>query len=117
MQLSIPNRALLPRAGPYSHAIVGYGIHWNHLAECTTPARGSCRPSPDICLRISSFCRSSEFSGIGELHLFQVLDGQVSAVNMDVRTSCQSKRVVSTREACPATTVDLPLDEKQLSST
>src|ERR1700722_19667176 len=52
MQLSIPTRSLLPRAGPYSRAIVGYGIHWNHPAECTTPARGSCRPSLDIYLRI-----------------------------------------------------------------
>src|SRR5713101_6795222 len=57
MQLSIPNRALLPRAGPYSHAIVGYGIHWNHPAECTTPARGSCRPLLGIYLRSSSFHR------------------------------------------------------------
>src|ERR1700687_1318986 len=63
MQLSIPNRSLLPRAGPYSRAIVGYGIHWNHPAECTTRARGSCRPSPDICLRISSF-RAFPESGI-----------------------------------------------------
>src|ERR1700688_177012 len=55
MQLSIPTRSLLPRADPYSHAIVGYGIHWNHPAECTTPARGSCRPSLGICLRRSSF--------------------------------------------------------------
>src|SRR6202011_2492557 len=59
MQLSIPNPALLPRAGPYSRAIVGYGIHWNHLAECTTPTWGSCRPSPGICLRSPSFRDSS----------------------------------------------------------
>src|SRR5216683_736217 len=63
MQPSIPNPALLPRAGPYSHAIVGYGIRWNHPAECTTPARGSCRPSPGICLRSSSF-RAFPESGI-----------------------------------------------------
>src|ERR1700722_7209208 len=55
MQLSIPTRSLLPRAGPYSRAIVGYGIHWNHPAECTTRARGSCRPSPEICLWRFSF--------------------------------------------------------------
>src|SRR5437660_12098891 len=55
MQLSIPSPALRPRAGPYSHAIVGYGIHWNHLAECTTAALGSYRPSFGICLRSSSF--------------------------------------------------------------
>src|SRR5579864_3478566 len=63
MQLSIPNRSLLPPAGPYSRAIVGYGIHWNHPAECTTQARGSCRPSPGICLRSSSFRAFAE-SGI-----------------------------------------------------
>src|SRR6267154_1957848 len=63
MQLSIPNRSLLPRAGPYSRAIVGYGIHWNHLAEYTTLARGSCRPSPGICLRRPSFRAFAE-SGI-----------------------------------------------------
>src|SRR6266436_4066959 len=66
MQLSIPNPALFPRAGPYSHAIVGYGIHWNHPAECTTPARGSCRPLLEIYLRRSSFRRrlfaNSEFN-------------------------------------------------------
>src|SRR3984957_751508 len=55
MQLSIPNRSLRFRVGPYSRAIVGYGIHSNHPAECTTPARGSCRPLLGIYLRSSSF--------------------------------------------------------------
>src|SRR3984957_3652766 len=79
MQLSIPNRSLLPRAGPYIRAIVGYGIHWNHPAECTTQARGSCRPTPGICLRSSSFrafaesgiaSGASPFSGTGGEHCF-----------------------------------------------